>query len=188
VEAATRIAAGGNYEQFTVRALADELGVSPMSLYRHIDSKDDLLDEVVDNLLGRIPAPSAPQSDWRGYLADAAVRFRRFLIRHPAALHVYLQHPVVSSAAVERMNAMVSVLRIAGCSDDEATRAYATIHTFTIGFAALEARRGAFVAPAVGSELRSRLASFTTPKQFETGLAYVLDGIEADLGRHGGGR
>ena len=50
---------GGGYEQMSIRSLADELGVAPMSLYRHVRDKDDLLDEVVDRLLAKAWRPSA---------------------------------------------------------------------------------------------------------------------------------
>jgi AcrR family transcriptional regulator len=181
VEAALNLLARGSHDELTVRALAAELDVAPMSLYRHIGSKDDVLDEAVDIMLREMPRLRVPQRDWRRYLTAAAVSFRDFLVSQPAALHVYLRHPVVSSAALERMDAMLVSLRAAGCSERDAERAYATIHTYTIGFAALEANREAYVAPPSDSALEARLAAFTTSRQFRNGLAYLLDGIEASI-------
>lgn len=43
----------GRSDQMTIRSLATELGVAPMSLYRHVRDKDDLCDEVTDGLLAR---------------------------------------------------------------------------------------------------------------------------------------
>ena len=136
----TVVKAGG-YDQMTVRSLAAELGVSPMSLYRHIRDKDDLLDEVVDRLLANAWRPRCAKEDWRAWMAEAADRLRRLLVSQPAALHVYLRHPVVSPAAIARMEAMMSVLRRAGAEEQAARRAYAAVHTYTIGFAALESSR-----------------------------------------------
>jgi AcrR family transcriptional regulator len=184
IEAALRLLARGAHDQLTVRALAAELDVAPMSLYRHIESKDDVLDEAVDILLRELPFPRAPERDWRRYLTAAAVSFRDFLVSQPAALHVYLRHPVVSPAAIERMEAMLRSLRSAGCSAKHAERAYATIHTYTIGFAALEANREAYVLPPSDSALEARLAAFTTSRQFRDGLTYLLDGIEANIRDH----
>jgi AcrR family transcriptional regulator len=183
----------------TIRSLAADMGVSPMSLYRHVRDKDDLLDEVVDRLLARTWRPRADQSDWRAWLAEAAERLRRFLVSQPAALHVYLTHPVVSPAAVARMNAIMEVLRAALGDEQAAQRAYAAIHTYTIGFAALEASRAGWNPPEAGhqshgpsrppsriepypfpsddEDLIERLAAYTTPQQFSQGLTYLLDGI-----------
>jgi AcrR family transcriptional regulator len=169
----------GGYDQMTIRSLAADLGVAPMSLYRHVRDKDDLLDEVVDRLLANAWRPRSAKDDWRAWLADAADRLRRLLVAHPAALHVYLRHPVVSPAALARMEAMMAVLRRA-CADEEAAqRAYAAVHTYTIGFAALEASRAAWAPPeAAAASLASELATYTTPAQFAESLRYLLDGIE----------
>jgi TetR/AcrR family transcriptional regulator, tetracycline repressor protein len=84
--------------------------VSIALIYRHIRDKDDLLDEVVDRLLAPAWRPTAAEDDWQAWLIEAAAKLRQFLVTQPAALHVYLSHPVVSPAAIERMNAMLDVL------------------------------------------------------------------------------
>lgn len=176
-------------DSLTIRGLSAHLGVSPMSLYRHVRDKDDLLDEVVDRLLGRLRAPAAPAGDWRESIADAAEELRDLLVRHPAALHVYLLHPVVSPGALRRMNAMLDVLRRAGFDADAAEHAYAAVQTYTIGFAALEASREGWHPPEhdVGP-LAERLAAYTTPRQFAEGLGALLEGIDRLRGRGGGTR
>ena len=122
VDAAERAVRAGGYQQMTIRSLAADLGVSPMSLYHHVRDKDDLLDEVVDRLLVRAWKPRADPTDWRAWVVEAADRLRRFLVAQPAALHVYLAHPVVSPAAVTRMEAVMAVLRQA-LGDEQSARA-----------------------------------------------------------------
>jgi AcrR family transcriptional regulator len=183
VAAATGIVTAGGHEEMSIRGLAASLGVAPMSLYRHIRDKDDLLGEVTDRLLARAWRPAAAEEDWQAWIIEAASRLRDFLVSQPAALHVYLSHPVVSPAAVDRMNAMMSVLHRAGLSEEAARSAYGALHTYTIGFAALEASR-AGSAPgtddASGEDdggLGRQLAAYTTTGQFITGLHYLLQGI-----------
>jgi len=101
VEAAARSVAAGKFEKMTIRSLAAELHVSPMSLYRHVRDKGDLIDEVVDQLFAGRWRPEVDPSDWIAWTKEAAERFRDFLIDQPAALHVYLAHPVLSSTALE---------------------------------------------------------------------------------------
>jgi TetR/AcrR family transcriptional regulator, tetracycline repressor protein len=147
----------------TIRSLAGELGVAPMSLYRHIRNKDDLLDEVVDRLLAATWRPAAAVDDWQAWVIEAAARLRDFLVTQPAALHVYLRHPVVSPAAIERMDVMVDVLRRTGADEQTARRAYGAVHTYTIGFAALEASR-ARGAPVTGTPATSPGSLPRTPR------------------------
>ena len=163
----------------TIRSLAAELGVAPMSLYRHVRDKDDLFDEVTDGLLAEVWKPRARRGEWRRWTMEAADRLRALLVREPVALHVYLRHPVVSPAAIVRMDAMLDVLAAAGFGDLEARRAYGAIHTYTVGFAALEAARGQ---SADGNSIRTEgvldeLSRLTTPAQFKVGLALLLDGL-----------
>lgn len=179
VAAAVRCVRAGQYEQLTIRSLAAELNVSPMALYRHVRDKDDLLDEVVDRMLARRWRPRTERADWKGWTMEAAERLRAFLVTQPAALHVFLQHPVVSPSAIARMEAMLDVLRSAGYDENFARRAYASIHTYTIGFAALEASRARSASMnTVSNDVEQQLATFTTPEQFSEGLAYLIEGID----------
>lgn len=186
VEAATRVVQEGGYEEMTIRSLSSELGVAPMSLYRHVRDKDDLLDEVVDRLLARAWRPPRAQGDWRKWVATAADQFRSFLVNQPAALHVFLRHPVVSPAAVTRMNAMMDVLRTVTRDEAAARGAYAAIHTYTLGFAALEASRAGWTATdSAPDALANQLAAFTTSRQFAEGLRYLVEGIEREVQERG---
>lgn len=178
INAAVRIVRGGGYEQMSIRSLAAGLGVAPMALYRHIRDKDDLLDEVTDVLLAETWRPAADEADSQAWLAEAATKLRAFLVSQPAALHVYLSHPVVSPAAVDRMNAMMRVLRRAGASEQAAQLGYGALHTYTIGFAALEASRAGWIpGNAEAGSLAHELAAYTTTRQFMQGLRYLLEGI-----------
>ena len=164
----------------TIRSLAQELGVAPMSLYRHVRDKGDLLDEVVERLLAEVWRPRASKADWRTWITEAADRLRRFLVRQPAALDVYLRHPVVSPAAVARMHAMLGILHDGLGDEASANAAYATIHTYTLGFAALEASRSGWVSGNASSDdpVAVQLMTFTTPSQFAVGMRYLLSGLE----------
>jgi hypothetical protein len=81
------------------------------------------------------------------------------------------------------MNAMMRVLRRTGIGEETARSAYGAVHTYTIGFAALEAsraRRGPGSADA--GSLARQLSAYTTTRQFTEGLRYLLDGISGHAG------
>jgi TetR/AcrR family tetracycline transcriptional repressor len=184
VGTALRLVEAGGYEELTVRSLASALGVAPMTLYHYVKSKDDLLDEVVDRMLAKAWRPSSSAGrQWRDWVAEAADKFRQFLVDQPAALHVYLEHPVVSPESQRRMQEMLAALRQAGLDESGARRAYAALHTYTIGFAALQASRSGWKPEPGTKPIALQLAAYTTPRQFSEGLAYILEGIERRAAR-----
>jgi TetR/AcrR family tetracycline transcriptional repressor len=180
IEAAVEMVKEGHYEEMTIRSLAADLGVAPMTLYGHIRDRDDLLDEVADRLLAKCWRPRKDFDTWQEWIMEVARKFRRLLVSKPAVLHVYLSHPVASPAAVERMDAMLEVLATAGFNEEEALRIYATLHTYTIGFSALEASRSKWESTSKRSDANMRqLSSFTTTSQFNIGLEVLLHGPSA---------
>ena len=139
-----------------------------------------------DRLLAEAWRPASEEEDWHAWIVEAASKLRAFLINEPAALHVYLRHPVVSPAAIDRMEAMMGVLRRAGLDEETALSAYGALHTYTIGFAALAASRAAWVTD--GTEaggVAPQLAAYTSAGQFTEGLRYLLEGISGHVGRRG---
>ena len=125
-----------------MRRLAEELGVTPMSLYRYVESKDELLDVVVDALLEATRLPDELDNDWVAWLRESARRLRALLVASPVARDVFTRRPVTTPAALRRMEASLRVLTGDGFSAEAALRAYAAVHVYTIGFAALETARG----------------------------------------------
>ncbi|MGH3733113.1 MAG: TetR/AcrR family transcriptional regulator [Acidimicrobiales bacterium] len=183
VDAAIRAIEIDGYERMTIRSLAARLGVAPMTLYRHVRGKDDLLDEVADRLLAKTWRPRTSRGNWRKWTAEAARRLRDLLVAQPAVLHVYLRHPVVSPTAMVRMEEMLDVLREAGFDRQSARRAYASVQTYTVGFSALEASRARWAATnESANSIERQLAAFTTPRQFADGLTHLLDGVERHMG------
>src|SRR5487761_1960495 len=172
IDAASRAIRADGFEKMTIRSLASDLQVSPMSLYRHVQDKDDLLEQVVDRLFARRWKPRSAPTDWREWTTEVVERFRNFLLHEPAALYLYLKRPVVSPSAIGRMQSMLEVLRKTGLDETGARQIYATLHTYTIGFAALEASRARYAnAGEPADETTRLLASFTTSRQFSDGLA-----------------
>jgi TetR/AcrR family transcriptional regulator, tetracycline repressor protein len=178
VQAATDEVAAGRYEQLTIRNLAARLGVAPMTLYRHVRDKEDLLGEVVDRLLAQSWEPTAPTTDTWEWVMEAADRLRRLLVTQPAALQVFLAHPVTSPAAMARLAAMLDVLRAGGLDEPTARKVYLGVHTYTLGFAALEASRARWLAdvPRPADPDTSWLASMTGAQQFNDGLRALIAG------------
>lgn len=83
--AAISIADSHGLEDVTIRAVAGQLGAGPASLYRYIDTKDDLHDLMLNAVTAEYDLPAAPTGDWRADLTDLAERARVVHRRHPWA-------------------------------------------------------------------------------------------------------
>jgi TetR/AcrR family transcriptional regulator, tetracycline repressor protein len=176
VDAALAEVAAGRYSQLTVRSLAASLGVAPMTLYRHVRDKDDLLDAVVDRLLESVWRPAADPADAWAWVFEWADRLRAFLVSEPVAMHVILAHPLTSPAGMARLHAMLGVMRRAGLTEAEARSLFANVQTYTLGFAAVEASRAPWRAEHqdIADPETAWLAALHTPAQFAAGLHVLL--------------
>jgi len=76
---------GGGLEALSMRRLAEELGVAPMALYRHVANKDDLVDGMVDVVFSEVGLPSGG-TDWRTAMRKRAISLRDVLARHRWAI------------------------------------------------------------------------------------------------------
>ena len=57
IAAATSLITGHGADGLSMRSLAAELGVTPMALYNHVRDKDELIDAMLDDALGRVQVP-----------------------------------------------------------------------------------------------------------------------------------
>jgi len=76
LRAALAHADAGGLEALSMRKLADELGVAPMALYRHVANKDDLIDGMVDIVFSEVGLP-ASGADWKSAMRKRGVSSTR---------------------------------------------------------------------------------------------------------------
>lgn len=105
VEAATRVA------PLTVGSVAAELGVSPGSLYRHVDSLKDIARGAAEYLFVSMPIP-ADDLDWRAYLEVEASRRLELLRSHPGLFTDAAAD--LTEVATDRLTALVRALEAKG--------------------------------------------------------------------------
>lgn len=95
VRAAMMIADAEGVQAATIRRIAAELGSAAMSLYRHVFSKEDLLDLMLDAVFGEIALPEQPSGDWRADLRAFAYESRAVFKRHPWVLPLMVSRPTL---------------------------------------------------------------------------------------------
>jgi AcrR family transcriptional regulator len=121
----------------TMGAVAQRLGVTPMALYRPVRNKDDLLDGLVELLLGELPEPDAA-APWPAQLLGLAHGLRDVARRHPAVFPLLLHRPAATPDARRVRAAVLQVLRVAGVADEHLDRLERILTTAAIGLAAGE--------------------------------------------------
>src|SRR6266511_4935795 len=195
---AVAIADRGGIGSLTMRSLAHELGVKPMSLYHHVANKEEILDGIVDVVFGEIEEPSA-DADWRSAMRDRAISARSVLRRHPWATPLMESRTNSGPATLRHHDAVLGTLRRAGFSIAMAAHAYSLLDSYIYEFALEEAALpfgGPETVPDVAEAFLARfpsaqypyLAELTTEhvlqpgydygKEFEFGLDLILDGLE----------
>ncbi len=135
---AVAVADAGGIGALTMRSLARELGVKPMSLYYYVSGKDEILDGIVDLVFGEIDLPS-PGGDWQAQMRCRAVSARRALRRHPWAIGLMESRANPGPATLRHHDATLATLRGAGFSVAMTAHAYALLDSYIYGFALQEA-------------------------------------------------
>ena len=196
LRAALEIADADGIEAVTMQRIAAAVGAEPMSLYRHVRNKEDLLDGLIDLVFAEIELPS-PTAPWAAAMRQRAVSVRQVLRRHQWAIGLMESRMQPGPATLAHHDAVLAILFAADFSPAQATRAYNLVDSFVYGFALQEktlpvANPDDLVAVApemlrqyeagsypnlarVATELVA--AGFRYGDEFEPGLDIIIDGL-----------
>ncbi|MFC4082199.1 TetR/AcrR family transcriptional regulator [Amycolatopsis samaneae] len=199
VRATLRVIAADGVAAVSMRAVGRVLGADAKSLYNHVDGKEGLLDAVAEHLLGAMALPE-PTGDPRADLRAIAHAFREQALAHPGAASLVLTRQLASFEALAPVEAVLAVLRDAGCPAGESVHLLRTLLATLIGtllrevdagptygttdVAALARRRSVLAGsglPAV-SRAAAQLARFDADTEFEFTVELALDALVARLG------
>jgi AcrR family transcriptional regulator len=123
----------GGLEALSMRTLADELGVAPMALYRHVANKDDLVDAMIDVVFSEIGLPSGG-ADWKTAMRQRAAALRDVLDRHRWAIGLMESRWRPGPANLRHHDAVIGKLRAAGFDVAMAAHAYSLLDSYIYGF------------------------------------------------------
>jgi AcrR family transcriptional regulator len=187
------------FDSFSMRGLAQELGVVPMALYKHVRNKEELLDGMVDIVFAEIEAPSTDLG-WREAMRRRALSAREALKRHPWAIGLMESRMNPGPANMRHHDAVMRCLREAGFSFEMAVHAYSVQDSYIYGFA-LQEKTLPFETPEESGEVITQQAEtvgepfaefpyllevatklpqagYDYRAEFEWGLDLILDGLE----------
>ncbi|KXK63411.1 TetR family transcriptional regulator [Micromonospora rosaria] len=133
LRAAVALADEAGIESLSMRNLAQELGVVPMALYKHVANKDELLDGMIDVIVGEIE-PLVPDADWQRALRRRILSARQVLRRHLWAPLAIESRNMATPAVLAYLDSMVGTLRAGGLSADLAHHVMHALGSRILGF------------------------------------------------------
>src|SRR5947208_16657166 len=99
---AVALADDAGIESLSMRKLAEELGVVPMALYKHVTNKEELLDGMIDVVVGEIDPP-VRGTDWKTAVRQRILAARRALLRQTWASRVIESRTIATPGALDYM-------------------------------------------------------------------------------------
>lgn len=199
VDAAAAVADEAGLVGVSMRNVGRQLGVEAMSLYHHVGSKDQLLDELADWVFARFHTPGAHEG-WREGTHARAVSMRNVLGRHPWALALVESRRAAGESTLAYHDAVLGNLRRGGLSVRLAAHAFSLVDAYVYGFALTEQRLPlapgesveAYAAelaiaadrfPYMTEMIQTMIAGhdYAYGDEFDVGLELILDALERRL-------
>ncbi|MGI8574561.1 MAG: TetR/AcrR family transcriptional regulator [Egibacteraceae bacterium] len=185
-------------EALSMRRLARTLGVAPMSLYRHVRDKDEVLALVAEAVAELVASPAEDLS-WHEAAAALCRSVRAVLLDHRGVARLLLG-PIPFTPAVLRLTeTLLGNLARAGLRPAQAAAAHEALWMLTVGSVIVEQAplAGADAAPmreqlaratqTVGSQLPAlaaalpHWAALRQGQAFDLGLELLLDGLRRSV-------
>ena len=186
----------------TMRRLGAELGVEAMSLYKHVANKEEILDGIVELVIGEIEIPR-DEADWKRAMRRRAISARQVLGRHAWAIGLLETRGAVGPAAMGYLDAILGNLRSAGFTIENAAHAFWLLDSYVYGHVVQEASVSVGTSGEMNGSARPNLeeatmdeyphlvevgqhamrSGFSLDREFEFGLDLILDALDEHLGR-----
>ncbi len=133
LRAAVALSDSSGIESLSMRNLAEKLGVVPMALYKHVANKEQLLDGMIDVVVGEIDSP-VHGTDWKSTARQRILSARQALLRHPWASQVIESKKNPTPVVLEYMDSMIGIFRAGGFSVNLTHHLMHTIGSRVLGF------------------------------------------------------
>ncbi|QVQ52818.1 TetR/AcrR family transcriptional regulator C-terminal domain-containing protein [Spiractinospora alimapuensis] len=205
VHAAVEVADEDGLEGMSMRKVAERLGFTPMSLYRHVPGRDQLIDLMLDGAMARLPDPPT-EGDWRSRLETCLTQGWELTRRHPWLAEARGTRRLPGPNTVARYERMLAILADTSLPPAEVIAALNVVSRFVDAEATalLEAARAERDGGGTDEEwwdarrsLFDQLDAHPTitalweaggwddpVDTFTFGLARLLDGLEARIKTH----
>jgi AcrR family transcriptional regulator len=169
-------------EKLSMRKLAQELGVEAMSLYNHVENKEDIVGGIVGLVVDEVEPPAG--SDWKAALRESAISAHEALSRHRWAAQIWMTSGGRGSDRMGHAEAALRCLREAGFSKDLTYHAFHVWQGYALGFTLQELNF-----PHDREELKQMAATFLRDfptEEFPYLAEHIEQHVEPPLQEHQG--
>jgi AcrR family transcriptional regulator len=199
VAAALAIADAEGLDAVSIRRVAADLGVRPMSLYTYIDRKEDLLVLMMDEVNAEVLfGPDLP-SAWREAITAIARRTREVLLRHPWMTDISAHNAGLGPNALRHVEESIKALRELGLGPQPTVEVISAVDKYVTGHIYFEVANHSVTAvtaehrsyfdallatgefPELSALADAAHADVGTEEEFERGLSWLLDGVAASI-------
>ncbi|MFE5793526.1 TetR/AcrR family transcriptional regulator [Streptomyces sp. NPDC056503] len=143
VAASVRMLDQDGLAKLSMRRLAAELGVTAMSLYWYVDTKDDIIEYAIDTVYGEVDLDAvAAGADWRERLRTLALHYRRMLVRHPWMSPCAGQYLNIGPNAIAVGARIQQAIRDTGLPVGRQPSAMSAVFQFVYGYGTIESQFG----------------------------------------------
>jgi AcrR family transcriptional regulator len=154
----------------SMRKLAARLGAGATSLYWHVQTKDDLIDLVIDEIYGEVDVPDPELAGWRNGALLFAHSLRAAVLRHPWLPEIVYTRPSLGPNAMSLGSRGVVLFGAAGFTGRDVDQAMSTLMSYVLG--------------SVSSEAAVRTVARKTGQSIEEWTGEVLEQAQGVLGDH----
>jgi AcrR family transcriptional regulator len=167
---ALRVADADGLEAVSMRRVAAELGTGAASLYRYVETREELLDLMTD-AMGAEYEFAPPSTDWLQDLIVFGEQTRAIFRRHRWLAGLTMTRPVIGPNGIAAIEHFLTLLQGHPASIGAKMEAFAMLNGITAAFAlqeqadqGLQARNLAYLGHALTSGLHPRLAALLSPQ------------------------
>ena len=196
LRAALRLVDRNGIDALSMRKLAQELGVEAMSLYNHVENKDEILKGIVELVAAGVDL-AEDEADWQKAMRRRVLSAHEVLDRYPWAAPLWMRRGGAGGSRMRYADTVLRGLREAGFSPDLTYHAFHVLQSHVLGFALQEQNLGlntyplkkraerflrkfpAAEYPDLAEHVRQHLEPHDAQRgTFEFGLDLILDSLE----------
>ncbi len=201
IDAALTVMDAEGLDAVSMRRVAREVGVEAMSLYNHVEDKDDLLRGICDHVMGGFEFPAEDGGDWVERCKAGARAWRRLLQAHPDMMRLFAETHGPDPSSLDSLRPTefaLALIREGGLSDRDTVQAFHALGGYIQGFVMMEggsikgrADKGEAFGEAAGAvpadvfpvlaAVGRYFAECDADEQFEFGLDLMIRGIQAKV-------
>lgn len=135
IAAGVELADAEGLDAVSMRKVAERLGKSAMSLYTYVPGKAELVDLMLDAVLGELPTEYSMEDGWRAAVERSARNGWQFYERHPWVLQISGARALLSPHELDAYETQLKLFDGLGLTGVEMMRAVAVVDSFVRGSA-----------------------------------------------------